>query len=158
MQTRLRFKASLMALLVLVGVGLNSCKDDALVTTLDGEQLVAGRIGGTWAKPTNIVTPAGVPAEVFGSMRLVFTTDGKGQPSNFLGQDCPIIFGATEGTWTVSGTQDGAKVKLTGVTPVDEFDAKVSSAALTISFKMGWENTDTGVTGQGDFSVTLSRQ
>lgn len=158
MQTRLKFKTSLIALCVLVIVGLNACKDDNLVTTLDGEQLVAGRLGGTWARPTNIITPAGVPAEVFGSMRLVFTTDGKGQPSQFLGQDCPIVFAATEGTWSVTGTQEGAKVKLTGVTPVDEFDAKVSSGALTISFKMGWENTDTGVTGQGDFSVTLSRQ
>ncbi len=158
MKTRLKFKSSIIALFVLVALGLTSCKDDNLVTTLDGEQLVAGRLGGTWAKPTNIVTPAGVPAEVFGSMRLVFTTDGSGQPSQFLAQDCPIIFGPDAGTWAVTGTQEGAKVKLTGVTPVDEFDAKVSSGALIVSFKMGWENTDTKATGQGDFSVTLSRQ
>ncbi len=158
MQTRLKFKTSFIALFVLVVLGLSSCKEDPSVGTLDGEQLVAGRLGGTWAKPTNIVTPTGVPAEVFGDMRLVLTTDDSGKPSEFLGQDCPIIFGGSAGTWTVTGTQEGAKVKLTGVTPVDEFDAKVSSGALIISFKMGWENTDTGVTGQGDFSVTLSRQ
>lgn len=158
MQTRLNFKISFLALMVLAVVGLNSCKDDQIVTKMDLEQLVPGRLGGTWAKPTNIVTPEGVPAEVFGAMRLVFTTDESGKPSEFLGQDCPIIFSGSAGSWAVSGTQEGAKVKLTGVTPVDEFEAKVSSSALTISFKMGWENTDTGVKGQGDFSVTLKRQ
>ena len=158
MQTRLNFKASLIALLVLVVVGLSSCKEDQLVGTLDAELLTPGRLGGTWAKPTNIVTPEGVPAEVFGTMRLVFTTDGSGNPSEFLGQDCPIVFSGSAGTWAVTGAQEDAKVTLTGITPVDEFTAKVSSNALTITFRMGWENTDTGVTGEGDFSVTLSRQ
>lgn len=158
MQTRLKFKTNVMALLVLIAIGLNSCKDDALVTQMDAELLTPGRLGGTWAKASNIVTPTGVPAEVFGTMRLVFTTDASGKPSQFLAQDCPIIFGTAAGTWDVTGTQEDAKVKLTGVTPVDEFTAKISSGSLVISFKMGWENTDTGVTGQGDFSVTLSRQ
>lgn len=158
MQTRLNFKSNLIALLVLVVIGLSGCKDDVQVGTLDAELLTPGRIGGTWAKPTNIVTPGGVPTEVFGAMRLVFTTDDSGMPAKFLAEDCPIIFGPSAGTWSVTGSQQEAKVKLTGVTPVDEFTAKVSSGALTISFRMGWENTETGVTGQGDFSVTLSRQ
>jgi hypothetical protein len=158
MQTRSKLKTSLIALCVLIVIGLSACKDDVVVGSLDAEQLVAGRIGGTWAKPSNIVTPAGVPAEVFGAMRLVFTTDSEGKPAQFLAQDCPIIFGPDAGTWDVSGTQDDAKVKLTGVTPVDEFSAKVSSGSLVISFRMGWENTETGDTGQGDFSVTLNRQ
>lgn len=158
METRLKFNAGLTALFLLLIIGLSSCKDDSLVTSLDPEQLVSGRLGGTWANPTHIVTPEGVPAEVFGAMRLVFTTDGSGKPSEFLAKDCPIVFSAPAGTWAVTGTQDDAKITLTGVTPVDEFSAKVSSGALTISFKMGWENTDTGVKGQGDFAVTLSRQ
>lgn len=154
MQTRLK----LMALFVLVAMGLSSCKDDSLLAEMDAAELASGRLGGTWAKPTSIVTPEGVPAEVFGAMRLVFTTDEDGKPSEFLAKDCPIVFGGSAGTWAVSGSQENAKVTLTGVTPVDEFTAKVSSGTLTISFKMGWENTDTGATGQGDFSVTLSRQ
>jgi hypothetical protein len=158
MKTRLKFKAGLSALFVLLVMGLSSCKDDSLKTTLDAEQLVSGRIGGTWANPSHIVTPEGVPPEVFGTMRLVFTTDDSGNPSEFLAKDCPIVFSAPAGKWAVSGTQEDAKIKLTGVSPVDEFSAKVSSGTLTISFKMGWENTETGVKGQGDFSVTLSRQ
>lgn len=143
---------------MLLVLGLSSCKDDTLESTLDAEQLVSGRIGGTWASPSHIVTPEGVPAEIFGAMRLVFTTDETGKPSEFLAKDCPIVFSAPVGKWAVSGTQEDAKITLTGVSPVDEFSAKVSSGTLTISFKMGWENTDTGVKGQGDFSVTLSRQ
>jgi hypothetical protein len=154
MQTRLK----LITLFVLVVLGLSSCKDDSLSEAMDAAHLTSGRLGGTWAKPTSIVTPEGVPAEVFGAMRLVFTTDENGKPSEFLAKDCPIIFGSSAGTWAVSGSQENAKVTLTGVTPVDEFDAKVSSGTLTISFRMGWENTDTKATGQGDFSVTLSRQ
>lgn len=158
-QVRLNCNSRLLAaLLMLVTLGLGACKDDVLLTPLDSEQLVSGRLGGTWAKPTNIVTPDGVPAEIFGSMRLVFTTDGSGKPAQFLGQECPIIFSGSAGTWQVSGTQDEASIQLTGITPVDEFKAKISSTALVISFKMGWENTETGVTGEGDFSVTLSRQ
>jgi hypothetical protein len=157
MQTR-KFKTSLIALCVLVVIGLSACKDDNLVGSLDAELLVPGRLGGTWAKASNIVTPQGVPPEVFGAMRLVFTTDVSGKPAQFLAQDCPIIFGPDAGTWSVTGTQEDAKVKLTGVSPVDEFTARVSSGSLIISFRMGWENTETGVTGQGDFSVTLNRQ
>ena len=158
MQTRLKFKTGLIALFVLVVMGLSSCKDDALSEQMDPADLASGRLGGTWAKPTSIVTPEGVPAEVFGAMRLVFTTDEAGKPSQFLAKDCPIVFGSSAGTWAVTGTQEDAKITLTGVTPVDEFTAKVSSGTLTLSFKMGWENTDTKATGQGDFSVTLSRQ
>lgn len=158
MQTILKFKTVLMALFVLAALGLGSCKDDSLSAEMDAAQLTSGRLGGTWAKPTNIFTPEGVPAEVFGAMRLVFTTDDSGNPSGFLAKDCPIVFGGSAGTWAVKGPQDNAEVTLTGVTPVDQFNAKVSSGTLTISFKMGWENTDTGVTGQGDFSATLSRQ
>jgi hypothetical protein len=158
MQTRLKIKTGIIALCMLVVLGLNACTEAPIVTSLDGEQLVAGRLGGTWAKPTDIVTPAGVPAEVFGAMRLVFTTDQEGQPAKFLAQECPIIFGTTEGEWDITGTQENGNVKLTGITPVDEFVIKVSSNNLRISFKMGWENTETGATGQGDFSVTLSRQ
>lgn len=158
MITRLKFKAGITTVLILLIAGLNACKDDVVTSTMDAEQLVPGRLGGTWAKPSNIVTPEGVPAEVFGAMRLVFTTDETGKPSQFLATDCPIVFGATKGTWAVTGTQENAKVTLTGVTPVDEFDAKVTASTLTLSFVMGWENTDTGAKGQGNFSVTLSRQ
>ena len=82
-----------------------------------------------------------------------------GNPSKFLAQDCPIVFGtAGAGTWTVTGTQDSALVKVTGVEPLDEFSVKVTGATLTLSFYMGWENTDTKATGKGNFKVTLSRQ
>jgi hypothetical protein len=158
MKTRLTFKAGLSALLMMLVMGLGSCEDEDLKKTLDAEQLVSGRIGGTWASPSHIVTPEGVPPEIFGAMRLVFTTDNSGNPDEFLAKDCPIVFSGPAGKWTVSGTQEDAKIKLTGVTPVDEFSAKVSAGTLTISFRMGWENTETGVQGQGDFSVTLSRQ
>lgn len=139
-------------------LGVSSCKEEPLPAVPDAGQLVAGRLDGTWANPTNIVTPEEVPAEVFGSMRLVFTTDESGQPSEFLARDCPIVFSGTAGAWAVSGNESDGKVTLTGVTPVDEFDIKVSSASLTISFHMGWENTDTGEKGRGDFRVTLARQ
>ena len=160
MQTRFKFKTGLLALFVLLAVGLTSCEEDITLPggVMDSGLLVAGRVGGTWAKPTNIVTPSGVPAEVFGAMRLVFTTDPNGQPAKFLAQDCPIVFEAKEGDWTITGNQEKATIKLAGIAPVDEFSAKVSSNNLIINFKMGWENTETGATGEGDFSVTLSRQ
>jgi hypothetical protein len=160
MQTRFKFKTGILALLVLLAVGLTSCEEDIDMpgTAMDGGLLAAGRVGGTWAKPTNIVTPTGVPAEVFGAMRLVFTTDQTGQPAKFLAQDCPIIFETKEGDWTITGNEANATIKLAGIAPVDEFYARVSSNNLILNFKMGWENTETGATGEGDFSVTLSRQ
>lgn len=145
-------------LLLLALLALGSCKEEEFPVGLDSEQLVAGRLAGTWAKPTQIVTPDDVPPEVFGAMRLVFTTDPSGEPAQFLAKDCPIVFAGTDATWKVEGNELDAKVSLSGVAPVDEFEARVSSASLTIRFHMGWENTDTGETGQGNFSVTLSRQ
>ena len=87
------------------------------------------------------------------------TTDASGNPSQFLAQNCPIIFGnAGTGTWTITGTQDSALVNVAGVEPLDEFSVKVTGSTLTLSFYMGWENTDTQATGKGDFQVTLTRQ
>ena len=140
--------------------GISSCSKEVIQTNkLVGDQLTAGRLDGTWGKPTNIVTPGNVPAEIFGSMRLVFTTDGTGNPSKFIAKDCPIVFtDGTMGSWKITGTADSAKVNLTGITPVDDFNVKVSSGFLTISFFMGWENTETKATGKGNFKVTLARQ
>ncbi len=148
------------AVLVAGVMSCMSCKKDKIQhTVLNPEELVSGRLSGTWAFPSNIVTPDNVPAEVFGTMRLVFTTDDLGAPSKFLAQDCPIVFGNTgAGSWSVTGTQDSAIVKLVGVEPLDEFSVKVSGSALTLSFYMGWENTDTKDTGKGEFQVTLTRQ
>lgn len=145
------------AALVLLG----ACKKDELPanSNLTGDKLTAGRLNGTWASPRDIVTPETVPAEVFGGMRLVFTTDDTGNPSKFIAKNCPIVFSeATPADWSVTGTADSAKVKLTGISPVDDFDVKVSSNTLTLSFFMGWENTDTKETGKGSFKVTLVRQ
>lgn len=153
---RRAIKNSILALLVLMTLG--SCQEEVVPDALDPAELVAGRLAGTWGKPTKIITPENVPAEVFGAMRLVFTADGENKPSQFLAKDCPIVFSGTEATWQVTGTEHEAIVSLTGVTPVDEFRASVSSTTLTLNFHMGWENTDTGDTGRGDFSVTLSRQ
>ncbi|MBE8722622.1 hypothetical protein [Sphingobacterium pedocola] len=137
----------------------SSCEKDLINGTVGNpEQLLAGRISGTWAKPVQIITPTEVPAEVFGDMRLVFTMDESGNPKAFLGKDCPIVFSATESTWSVSGTEEQAKITLSGTTPVDELDVKVNANSMTLSFYMGWENTETGETGKGDFQVTLSRQ
>jgi hypothetical protein len=140
---------------------LNSCSKEVLRpdVLLTGDQLTAGRIDGTWASPSNIVTPATVPAEVFGTMRLVFTTDAAGNPSKFIAQNSPIVFtNAMAANWKVTGTAESASVKLTGITPVDDFKVKVSSNTMTVSFFMGWENTDTKETGKGNFKVTLTRQ
>ncbi|RYF26633.1 MAG: hypothetical protein EOO42_01005 [Flavobacteriales bacterium] len=141
-------------------LGLSSCTKETLQPdSLTGDQLTAGRLDGTWASPTAIVTPETVPAEVFGAMRLVFTTDGQGNPVGFIAQDCPIIFGnASQGTWRVSGTAENAKVNLTGAGPVDDFNVKVTSTSMILSFDMGWENTETKATGKGNFKVTLTRQ
>ncbi len=147
-------------LFALIGIlGMGSCKKEPLHSgQLNPEQLVAGRIYGTWTNPRDIVTPENVPAEVFGAMRLVFTTDEAGNPSKFMAQDCPIVFGNATGTWGVSGSEDNAKVTLKGVEPVDNLDVKITSTSLTLSFYMGWENTDTKETGKGNFRVTLTRQ
>ncbi|MCO5240973.1 MAG: hypothetical protein M9904_13065 [Chitinophagaceae bacterium] len=157
----MRLNVKFFLVLLIAGVmGLSSCTKDRLRHEMpDKELLLAGRFDGTWTTPGNIVTPGNVPAEVFGTMRLVFTTDESGNPLKFLAQDCPIIFGNTgAATWTVTGSQDDAKVNITGAGPVDEFTATVTSNQLTISFYMGWENTDTKETGKGDFRVTLIRQ
>lgn len=157
----MRLNAKILLVLVLAGVtGASSCEKDKFNhEVLDAEQLVSGRIAGTWGNPSNIVTPDNLPPEVFGTMRLTFTTDASGKPSKFLSQNCPIVFGnAGAGTWTVTGTQDSAMVKLVGIDPLDEFSVKVAGSMLTLSFYMGWENTDTKVTGKGDFRVTLTRQ
>ncbi len=157
----MRLNLKLFLVLLLAGIaGLTSCTKDKLRhEVLSAEQLVSGRLAGTWANPGNIVTPDNVPPEVFGGMRLVFTTDEAGNPSKFLAQDCPIVFGnAGAGTWTITGTQDSATVNVTGVEPLDEFSVKVTGSTLTLSFYMGWENTDTQATGKGDFQVTLTRQ
>lgn len=157
----MKLNVRLILMLIVAGTaGVVSCKKDKLThEVLSPEQLVSGRLAGTWTSPSNIVTPDNVPSEIFGTMRLVFTTDESGNPSKFLAQDCPIVFGnAGAGTWTVTGTQDSALVKLVGVEPLDEFSVKVTGSTLTLSFYMGWENTDTKATGKGDFKVTLTRQ
>ncbi|RZM23552.1 MAG: hypothetical protein EOO88_25795 [Pedobacter sp.] len=161
MNKRFNLKGIYMLLAVIAALtGLSSCAKDVLrPDVLSGNQLISGRLDGTWTVPTDIVTPAGVPPEVFGGMRLVFTADEAGNPVKFIAQDCPIIFtNATSGSWLVTGTADSAQVKLAGVGPVDDFKVKISSNSLQLSFFMGWENTDTKTTGQGNFKVTLSRQ
>lgn len=157
----MRLNAKILLVLLVAGVtGSASCTKDKLKHEVPPpEQLISGRLAGTWASPGNIVTPDNIPPEVFGGMRLVFTTDASGNPASFLAQDCPIVFGnAGAATWTVTGTQDSALVKIVGVEPLDEFSVKVTGSTLTLSFYMGWENTDTKATGKGDFRVTLTRQ
>lgn len=157
----MRLNAKFLLVLLVAGIaGAASCTKDKLKhEVLNPEQLVSGRLAGTWAIPSNVITPDNVPPEVFGGMRLVFTTDDAGIPSKFLAEDCPIVFGnAGAGTWTITGTQDSAMVNVVGVEPLDEFSVKVTSSALTLSFYMGWENTDTKATGKGNFQVTLARQ
>ena len=157
----MKLNVKLFVVLFVAGIaGMGSCTKEKLQhEVLSPEQLVSGRLAGTWASPSSMVTPDNVPPEVFGGMRLVFTTDASGSPSKFLAQDCPIVFGTSgAGTWTITGTQDSALVKVTGVEPLDEFTVKVTGSTLTLSFYMGWENTDTKATGQGDFKVTLTRQ
>ena len=137
----------------------NSCTEETIsMSNLDAEQLIAGRIDGTWANPSNIVTPNSVPPEIFGNMRLVFTTDAKGYPAQFIAKECPIVFSSYESSWSVTGTDSNARVSLADVSPVDEMNVTVTSTSLTLSFYMGWENTETGETGEGNFSVTLTRK
>ncbi|MGN6438290.1 MAG: hypothetical protein ACTHMM_17240 [Agriterribacter sp.] len=153
--------AKILLVMLVAGIaGTASCTKDKLKhEVLNPGQLVSGRLAGTWAVPSNIITPDNVPPEVFGGMRLIFTTDESGNPAKFLAQDCPIVFGnAGAATWTVTGTQDSALVNVAGVEPLDEFTVKVTGSSLTLSFYMGWENTDTKVTGKGNFRVTLARQ
>lgn len=161
MTARKNMTSALMMLLIAGGITISgSCKKDMPQRGgINKELLVAGRLDGTWTTPVNIVTPDNVPAAVFGAMRVVFTTDAAGNPSKFMAQDCPIVFGnGNAGTWNVSGTQDSARIKVTGPGPVDEFNVKVTSTSLTLSFYMGWENTETKETGKGNFQVTLTRQ
>ena len=159
MRTQLIFKRGPFALFVACCLALGACEKDLVRDHgLDAEQLIAGRLDGTWGDPTAIITPNDVPNEIFGDMRLVFTTDTDGYPAQFSAKDCPIVFDSEAGTWSVTGTADSAKVSLAGVGPVDEFDIRVSATSLTLSFHMGWENTDTGEKGEGDFSVMLTRK
>lgn len=159
---RFNSKSVFIALVALFATAaISSCTKDVLRPdgTLTADQLAAGRMAGTWTTPTNIVTPQNVPAEIFGAMRLVFTTQGPGTPLNFIAQDCPIVFtNGTTGTWSVTAMADSAKVKLKGITPVDDLNVKVTSTTLTLSFYMGWENTETKATGKGNFKVTLNRK
>ncbi|RYY37408.1 MAG: hypothetical protein EOP46_02780 [Sphingobacteriaceae bacterium] len=148
----------LIALIVVAGTA--SCSKDVLrPNELSAEGLVSGRLDGTWTSPRDIVTPANVPSEIFGSMRLVFTTNEKGEPVKFIAHDSPIVFGTgAAADWTATAAGDSTSIKLTGVGPVDDFKVKVSSNFMTISFYMGWENTETKATGKGNFKVTLARQ
>jgi len=144
---------------LLLILSLGACKKEMISgTELDQDQLVAGRLAGTWAKPTQVVVPEQVSDQVFGDMRVVFTTDEKGYPASFIAKDCPIIFSNDAGSWKIAQADGKSKVLLTGVTPVDEMEAKISGTNLVLTFHMGWENTETGATGKGDFSVTLVRQ
>lgn len=161
MKKKFNFKSVVMLLGAFVLLaGLSSCAKEMLrPDVLSGDQLISGRLDGTWTKPTNMITPAGVPQDVFGAMRLVFTTDESGNPLKFIAQDCPIVFSnAVPGAWRITGNADSAQVNLAGVGPVDDFKVKVSANSLNLSFFMGWENTDTKATGKGNFQVTLSRQ
>ncbi len=155
MKERYQMIILLMGLLV----AFNACREESIsMSTLDAEQLIAGRIDGTWTDPSNIVTPSSVPPEIFGNMRLLFTTDAKGYPAQFIARECPIVFSSSESPWSVTGTDSEARVLLPDVSPVDEMKVTVTSTSLTLSFYMGWENTETGETGEGNFSVTLTRK
>jgi hypothetical protein len=160
MTKRFNLNSVFIVLVAMIVVIASGCSKDLIrPNELSPDQLAAGRLDGTWTGPRDIVTPPNVPAEVFGAMRLVFTTEDSGNPSKFMAQDCPIIFGNTAaGNWSATGAGDSTKVKLTGITPVDDFKVKVSSTSMTISFYMGWENTETKATGKGNFRVTLDRQ
>lgn len=149
----------LLLLLTTLSIIIISCEEKEIIEHgYDQQQLAAGRIAGTWEKPFNIKTPKNVPAEVFGEMRLLFTTDEDGIPAMFIAKGCPIVFSSEAGEWNINVADGTAKVNLKNVVPVDEFVAKATSTELTISFHMGWENTETGETGEGDFSATLLRQ
>lgn len=124
---------------------------------MDDEQLSGGRLVGTWGEPHAIVTPDGVPAGVFGKMRLVFTVDDNGYPEQFYSTNAPIVFTSGVGEWRYTTEGDYSNITLDQTVPVDNMNVEVSSETLSISFFMGWENTETGETGQGDFSVSLSR-
>jgi len=156
----MKFKNTLSLMLILVVMVLGaSCEKEMIDRTVPNpKQLLAGRLMGTWGNPANIITPTDVPPDVFGDMRLVFTTDEAGNPAVFFGKDCPIVFSATESAWVVSGTPELTTVKLSGTAPVDEFEAHVDAKNLTVAFYMGWENMETGEIGEGNFQVTLSRQ
>ena len=143
---------------MLILLSMVACKKEVLHDKIESGKLIAGRMSGTWAAPMNMETPPEVPKEIFGNMRLVFTVDESGNPKEFLAQDCPIVFNGTTSTWTVTGTEDDIDLKLAGTSPVDELKAKIKGNQLTLTFYMGWENTETGKTGKGDFSIILVRQ
>lgn len=155
--SRLRKSLAVVAIATLA-LAIQSCQEQTIIEHgLDKEQLEAGRIAGTWGVPSNIITPNDVPAAIFGEMRLLFTTDSEGYPDKFIAKNCPVVFSDGVGEWSFSISEEIANVTLSEVVPVDEFKASASSSSLVISFYMGWENTETGETGEGEFSVTLER-
>lgn len=151
-------KSCAIAVIATLVLAFQSCEKDKIIEHgMDAEQLAAGRIAGTWGSPSNIVTPENVPAAVFGEIRLLFTTNSEGRPDKFIARGCPIVFSDAASDWSISLTEDNVKVNLTDVVPVDEFKALANSSSLIISFYMGWENTETGETGKGEFKATLKR-
>lgn len=132
-------------------------KDLSNESLIDRDQLAVEQLSGTWGRPFNVQTPGTVPPEIFGNIRLLFLTDASGNPTEFLASDCPIIFNNEQSHWSTSTTDSGIQIKLSEVGPVDNFSAILDGTTLTLSFYMGWENTETGATGAGDFQVSLSR-
>lgn len=156
-KTFLKLSIAMLSIVMLAGA-LNSCQDESIIEHgLDAEQLVAGRIAGTWSLPTDIVTPGNVPTAIFGNMRLRFTTTKAGYPDKFIATGCPIIFSSEASTWSVTLTNEATDLTLSDVVPVDVFNVEVNSSTLTISFYMGWENTETGESGEGEFRANLKR-
>ncbi len=145
---------------VLITLVYTACKEDAITEHgLDSDQLTAGRIAGVWENPSNIITPDDVPEEVFGEMRLRFTTDDQGYPDQFAATGCPIVFSTGASSWSLNVGNEVTTLMLADVVPVDSFNVvEVTGNALTLSFYMGWENTETGDMGEGTFGVTLTRQ
>ena len=149
---------TLIALTFLISA-LSSCEKQAILEHgLDEIQLAAGRVAGTWTSPSSIKTPDGVPSDIFGDMRLLFTTDKEGYPGKFVAKNCPIVFSSDAENWAITLKEDNNEISLTDIVPVDVFSFKVNASTLTISFHMGWENTETGEQGEGDFSATLIRK
>ena len=67
----MRLNVKLFLVLLVAGVaGIASCTKEKLQhEVLSPEQLVSGRLSGTWASPSSMVTPDNVPPEVFGGFR-----------------------------------------------------------------------------------------
>lgn len=144
--------------IIMLVIVFQSCKEDTIIEHgFDAEQLAAGRIAGTWGSPSNIITPSDVPTAVFGEMRLLFTTNDEGYPDKFIAKGCPIVFSNGAGNWSISTNDNLINITLGEVVPVDEFKVSATGSSLIISFYMGWENTETGESGEGEFSATLRR-